>query len=155
MLPNVEVEGANRVGGRIRLDCRHRQQGWVFTIDTDRVVLATGYTPRRPAVLDPIASLLELDDRGRFRIDARYRVATVPELRGRVYVQNAELHTHGVGAPDLGLGAWRAAVILDDVTGGHAYRLPPPSAFTTFGVSPRSHPVPGAQTSAGGTAPPS
>jgi lysine N6-hydroxylase len=41
-------------------------------------------------------------------------------------VQNAERHTHGVGAPDLGLIAWRAATILNS--------LPERTAFTTFGL---------------------
>ncbi len=49
-------------------------------------------------------------------------------------MQNAELHTHGVGAPDLGLGAWRSATILNALTGRTAYRLPESVAYTTFGV---------------------
>ena len=140
-LKDEAVEGATAQGGgppggggRILLRCRHRDQGRRFTVETDAVVLATGYAPRQPRFLDPMADLLDLDAAGRFRVDARYRVATAPEVTGRVYVQNAELHTHGVGAPDLGLGAWRAAVILDDLTGGAAHPLPRPSAFTTFGV---------------------
>jgi lysine N6-hydroxylase len=50
-------------------------------------------------------------------------------------VQNAEEHTHGVGAPDLGLGAWRSARILNALTGGAAYRLPEATAFTSFGAA--------------------
>ncbi|MBX6390281.1 MAG: SidA/IucD/PvdA family monooxygenase [Frankia sp.] len=145
LMPNVAVHDAlTRDDGRIVLCCRHRDQDRAFTVDTDRVVLATGYTPRRPAVLDPLAAAgqLDLDAHGRLRIDARYRVATEAGITGRIYVQNGELHTHGVGAPDLGLGAWRAAVILDDLTGGHAYPLPAPSAFTTFGVPPAAADIP-------------
>ncbi|WP_251077915.1 SidA/IucD/PvdA family monooxygenase [Frankia sp. AiPa1] len=135
LLPGVGVEAANQNGehGEITLDCRHRDQDQLFALATDAVVLATGYTARRPGLLSPIVDLLDLDRAGRFAIDDRYRVATAAEVTGHIYVQNAELHTHGVGAPDLGLGAWRSAVILDDLTGGHAHRLPPPTAFTTFG----------------------
>ncbi|ABD13407.1 lysine/ornithine N-monooxygenase [Frankia casuarinae] len=140
LLPGVVVETASQRdrGGEITLGCRHRDQNRAFPVHTDAVVLATGYAARRPTLLDPMAGLIDVDDRGRFRVDARYRVATDAGLTGRVYVQNAELHTHGVVTPDLGLGAWRAAVILDDLTGGDAYRLPSPSAFTTFGVPTRS-----------------
>ncbi|WP_083749689.1 SidA/IucD/PvdA family monooxygenase [Frankia sp. CcI49] len=138
LLPNVSVEAVSQPGAdhahALRLRCRHRAQHREFTVDTDAVVLATGYAPRRPTLLDPVGGLLHLDPGGRFRVDDRYRLATAAEVTGRIYVQNAELHTHGVGAPDLGLGAWRAAVILDDLTGGRAHRLPPPTAFTTFGA---------------------
>ncbi|MCM3885600.1 SidA/IucD/PvdA family monooxygenase [Frankia sp. R82] len=136
LLPGVTVEAASQRGesSEITLACRHRDQDAPFTLTADAVVLATGYAARHPSLLDPIADLLELDDAGRFVIDDRYRVGTSTEVTGRIYVQNAELHTHGVGAPDLGLGAWRSAVILDDLTGGQAHRLPPPNAFTTFGA---------------------
>ncbi|WP_243407887.1 lysine N(6)-hydroxylase/L-ornithine N(5)-oxygenase family protein [Frankia canadensis] len=148
LLPGVEVRAAAQAApdGPITLTCHHRDQDRHFTLTADAMVLATGYAPRRPAPLDPVADRFDLDGQGRLRIDRRYRVATDPELTGRVYVQNAELHTHGVGAPDLGLGAWRAAVILDDLTGGRAHRLPPPSAFTTFGAPTepdQAHPDPG------------
>jgi lysine N6-hydroxylase len=138
LLPGVEVRDASQDGrsGPITLACHHRDQDRHFTLAADAVVLATGYAARRPSLLGPVVDRFDLDDRGRFRIDERYRVATDADLTGRVYVQNAELHTHGVGAPDLGLGAWRAAVILDDLTQGRAHRLPPPSAFTTFGAPP-------------------
>ncbi|WP_205857298.1 lysine N(6)-hydroxylase/L-ornithine N(5)-oxygenase family protein, partial [Phytoactinopolyspora endophytica] len=38
-----------------------------------------------------------------------------------LFVQNAELHTHGVGAPDLGLGAYRNSVIINAVAGREVY----------------------------------
>jgi lysine N6-hydroxylase len=49
-----------------------------------------------------------------------------------LYVQNAELHTHGVGTPDLGLGAYRAASILNAVAGHEVHRLPERTAHTSF-----------------------
>ena len=55
-------------------------------------------------------------------------------MTGSVYVQNAERHTHGVGAPDLGLVAHRSATILNALTGQERYPLPERSAFTTFGL---------------------
>ncbi len=67
-------------------------------------------------------------------MDANYRVALSPAVTGTLFVQNAELHTHGVGAPDLGLGAWRSATILNTLTNGRAYHLPDTTAHTRFGV---------------------
>jgi lysine N6-hydroxylase len=134
LMPNVAVTAARRTDGRIALECRQVQQDRVFTVQTDRVVLATGYAARRPTLLGPVAHLVQWDPEGRYQVDGDHRVALAPEVTGGVYVQNAELHTHGVGTPDLGLGAYRSATILNAVTGREAYRLPRRTAFTTFGV---------------------
>ena len=75
---------------------------------------------------------LDLDERGRYRIDGSYRIA-VTGAAGPLFVQNAESHTHGVGAPDLGLGAWRAATILSALTGRELLG-PQEPAFTSFGA---------------------
>lgn len=131
--PGIGVTGAEVRGDRVRLTCEHAAQQSAFEVETDAVVLATGYAPRRPSFLGPLLDLLDLDDQGRYRVGGDYRVATAPTVTGGLYVQNAEAHTHGVGAPDLGLGAWRAATILSAVTGR---RLLPADqgAFTSFGA---------------------
>ncbi|HVQ92509.1 MAG TPA: lysine N(6)-hydroxylase/L-ornithine N(5)-oxygenase family protein [Mycobacteriales bacterium] len=135
--PHLQVEGiaANPAGPRRwRLACRHRQLDRPLTIDTDCLVLATGYRAARPALLDPVVDRIQWDEHGRFQVDAEYRVATDPSVSGGLFVQNAELHTHGVGTPDLGLGAHRAATISNAVAGRAVYRLPRRVAFTEFGV---------------------
>ncbi|CAM5517340.1 monooxygenase [Streptomyces avidinii] len=47
-----------------------------------------------------------------------------PTVSGSIFVQNGERHTHGVGAPDLGLAAWRSAAILNTLTGKEPYPQP-------------------------------
>ncbi|NEE38330.1 lysine 6-monooxygenase, partial [Streptomyces sp. SID7982] len=69
--------------------------------------------------------------------DAAQRLVLAPEIAGSVFVQNAERHTHGVGTPDLGLAAWRSAVIVNALTGKEFYPLPERTAFTTFGLGTR------------------
>ncbi|MCY9784096.1 lysine N(6)-hydroxylase/L-ornithine N(5)-oxygenase family protein [Nocardiopsis sp. EMB25] len=131
---HCELLEAREDGGRIALTFRHREQDRVFTARTDGVVAASGYAQRRPDFLEPVLKLIETDDRGRFAIDADHRLRTDPALTAPIHVQNAELHTHGVGAPDLGLGAWRAATILNSLTGRTVYRLPERTAYTSFGA---------------------
>ncbi|MER7706890.1 SidA/IucD/PvdA family monooxygenase [Kitasatospora sp. NPDC097605] len=126
--------------GGLELDCRHTDSGTGHLLRTDAVVLATGYRAARPAALEPLAHLVDWDAAGRYRVDLDHRVATRPEVTGGLYVQNGELHTHGVGAPDLGLGAHRAAVILNAVTGRTVHRLPQRTAWTGF--APPAAPVP-------------
>jgi len=106
--------------GTVELTCVHDRQKREFSVLTDAVVLATGYRDRVPDFL--AAGLAQLLGPA----DLDYRVAP------GVYAQNAEQRTHGVGAPDLGLGAHRAAVILNAVTGRTVYDLPRRAAHTAF-----------------------
>ncbi|MGP3924921.1 lysine N(6)-hydroxylase/L-ornithine N(5)-oxygenase family protein [Streptomyces sp. 8N616] len=132
--PGVEIVAAAADGDGYLLTCRHQQQESVFEIRTSAVVAATGYAASRPAFLDTMDDLVDWDDRGRYQIDGDYRVALDPRVSGTLYVQNAEMHTHGVGAPDLTLGAWRAATILNAVAGRTVLPVAPRQAFTTFGA---------------------
>ena len=134
--PGVAVTGARGLpGDRIELTVRHLHQGGTAVLETDAVVAATGYAERPLAdVLGPLAGHLGTDDAGRPTVDAGYRLDLDVPAAGSVFVQNAERHTHGVGAPDLGLAAWRAAVILNAACGREVYPLPERTAFTTFGL---------------------
>lgn len=137
--PGVEVIGVQPVadqeyGRRYLVTCRHRQLGEEFTLRTAAIVSATGYAPSRPSFLADLEDRVHWDDQGRYQVDGDYRVALDPAVTGGLYVQNAEMHSHGVGAPDLTLGAWRAATILNAVCGEPVLPLPEQAAWTTFGV---------------------
>ncbi|MFG2175333.1 lysine N(6)-hydroxylase/L-ornithine N(5)-oxygenase family protein [Streptomyces niveus] len=143
--PGVAVVQAEASGDGLTLTCRHTQQDKLFEIRTSAIVSATGYAASRPAFLDGpdgLGTLVDWDEKGRYRIDGDYRVTLDPRISGRLYVQNAELHTHGVGAPDLTLGAWRAATILNAVAGRTVLRVPGRTAWTTFGVPRAAAKVP-------------
>ncbi|MCS0635395.1 SidA/IucD/PvdA family monooxygenase [Streptomyces sp. LP05-1] len=135
LTPGVAVTGGRAVGGRVELTLTHTEQGGEARLTTDAVVLATGYAERSVAeLLAPLGPYLLRDAAGRPLIDARQRLELDGTVAGSVFVQNAERHTHGVGAPDLGLAAWRSAVILNALTGKEVYPLPRRTAFTTFGL---------------------
>lgn len=131
LLPNVEAVNGYCVGERVALVLRHRSTGEPMTVHTERLVLATGYAPRKPDCLASIDAYIERDAYGRFVIDRDHRVVLTGTSAG-LFVQNAEMHTHGVGTPDLGLGAYRAATILNAVTGRPVYPLPSRTAHTAF-----------------------
>jgi lysine N6-hydroxylase len=135
LTPGVEVTGARQRDNRIELTLRHIHQGGTATVLTDAVVCATGYAERDlGGLLGPLAGRLRRDDAGRLVVGADYRLALDPPVSGSLFVQNAERHTHGVGAPDLGLAAWRSATILNEMCGEPVYPLPERTAFTTFGL---------------------
>ncbi|WP_158070569.1 SidA/IucD/PvdA family monooxygenase, partial [Streptomyces luteocolor] len=147
LTPGVSVRTAGRVATtRVELHLEHLQQGTRSRLTTDAVVLATGYRERPLdqllAGLDPY---IRKDSSARPRVDEQYRLVLDPSVTGtgcNVYVQNAERHTHGVGAPDLGLAAWRSATILNSLTGKNPYPLPGRTAFTSFGLQSPGAPHP-------------
>jgi lysine N6-hydroxylase len=132
--PGVEIVSAAADGDGYALTCRHVQQEAFFQVRTSAVVMATGYAAARPAFLEPLADLVDWDAKDRYQVDGDYRVALDPRVSGSLYVQNAEMHTHGVGAPDLTLGAWRAATILNAAAGRTVVPVPDRAAWTTFGA---------------------
>ncbi|MGK5627752.1 lysine N(6)-hydroxylase/L-ornithine N(5)-oxygenase family protein [Streptomyces sp. URMC 123] len=142
--PGVTVRTAGRVATtRVELHLEHVQQGARTRLTTDGVVLATGYRERRPdTMLAPLDPYTRRDAAGRPRVTEDYRLVLDPSVKGAVYVQNGERHSHGVGAPDLGLAAWRSAVVLNALTTAagadrEPFPLPERTAFTTFGLERR------------------
>lgn len=130
---NCELRGLAPAGGGWRLELRERLRDAAFADTADVVVLATGHRAAEPP-LPALAELARLDAHGRPLVDLDHRVAMRDPATPPLYVQNAELHTHGVGTPDLGLGAQRAATIVNALCGRELYRLPARAAFQTFGV---------------------
>jgi lysine N6-hydroxylase len=128
----VAVGGACREGPALRLDCTHRDTGRRFSHSTDMLVAATGYRHRSPAFLEPIDALLRRDAKGRLSVRLDHSLDTDDAIRGQIFVSNADLHSHGVAAPDLGISAYRNATILNAVMGRAVYELPRHTAFTSF-----------------------
>ncbi|MBL1066850.1 lysine N(6)-hydroxylase/L-ornithine N(5)-oxygenase family protein [Streptomyces sp. 7-21] len=136
LTPGVTLRAASRTGPTgLELHLSHDEQGHRTRLTTSALVLATGYRERPlDDLLGPLGTALHRDTAGRPVIEADYRLRLDPALTGAIYALNAERHTHGVGAPDLGLVAHRSAVILNSLTQRTAYPLPERTAFTTFGL---------------------
>lgn len=127
LLTNTTVTGA----ADDELTCRHDETGEEFTLATQGLVLATGYAAEVPAFLDGVRDRIRWDERGRFDVARGY---TVDHGDREIFVQNAEEHTHGLAAPDLGMGAYRNSVILAAMTGREVYPIEKQIAVQSFGV---------------------
>ena len=131
----VVVEGLDSGGGRFTVRGRHLDSGDALAHDADLVVTATGYRERAQPFLAPIESRLHRDSQGRREIAANHSVVADGPLGDRVFVVNAEMHAHGVSAPNLDIGAVRNARILNTVARREVYRLPQKTAFTSFAAA--------------------
>jgi lysine N6-hydroxylase len=139
LLTNSEVReaGWDEDAGRYTLRVHHEEQDASVRVTTEGLVLATGYRPRTPHFLAPVAGTIRRDARGRYDTAADYSV----DVDGRIFVQNAEEHTHSVLAPDLGMGAYRNSVIINAMTGREVYPVEERIAFQHFGVHEIESPV--------------
>ncbi len=137
-----------------QLELRHREEGAVFAEAADVIILGTGYEHALPEFLDNLMPELAVDDQGRLRISRDYRAlkSTDRETRNpeglngpaksQVFIQNGEIHTHGIGAPDLGLGAYRASMIANALLGKQHYRIRTKNVFQHFGTRGPAGPNP-------------
>ena len=130
LLTSTTVTGAVQ-DGAYELSCHHDETGEDFTLRTDGLVLATGYAAEVPSFLDPVRDRIRWDERGRFDVARGY---TVDHADREIFVQNAEEHTHGLAAPDLGMGAYRNSVIIAAMTGREVYPIEKQIAVQTFGA---------------------
>ncbi|MEO0815597.1 MAG: SidA/IucD/PvdA family monooxygenase, partial [Myxococcota bacterium] len=137
---SAETYREDRVG--LSLTCRQRDTDTRFEHQTDFLVTATGYKHRSTDFLEPLDGLVLRDRAGRFEIARDHSIRTRDELGGKIFVSNADLHSHGVAAPDLGIGAYRSATILNQVAGRTVFKLPEKTAFSQF-FAPQAGSAPG------------
>ncbi|MDT0203015.1 SidA/IucD/PvdA family monooxygenase [Nocardioides sp. AE5] len=134
LVTNTAVTGASTSGDGVRLDLHHVEADEAFALETGAVVFATGYGREVPAFLAPIRDRINWDDRGRFLASPTYAIDSAVTGGNEIFVQNAEEHTHGFVAPDLGMGAYRNSVIIAAMTGREVYPIEKRIAFQEFGV---------------------
>ncbi|WP_030157948.1 lysine N(6)-hydroxylase/L-ornithine N(5)-oxygenase family protein [Glycomyces sp. NRRL B-16210] len=133
LFTNSTVEKAAGCGS-VRLGIRQHEQDRSFDLLTEGLVLATGYSYRVPRFLDPVRDRLRFDPTG--RLEARRDYSVDAAGAGEVFVQNAELATHGFTAPDLGMAAHRNSWIIRSMTGREVYPVEERIGFQEFGAPP-------------------
>lgn len=130
LLTNTEVTEAHHDPERGHtLGLRQVEQQHDFCHTTRALVLATGYRYEIPEFLAPITHRINFDGAGRFAVRRDYSTDVAGQ---EIYVQNAELHTHGFVAPDLGMGAYRNSCIIRALLGREYYPIERSIAFQEF-----------------------
>ncbi len=96
------------------------------------LVLATGYSYEMPEFVNGIKDRVLWDEKGRYAVNRNYSI----DVNGNeIFVQNAELHTHGFVTPDLGMACYRNSYIIKELTGKDYYPIEKRIAFQQFGVT--------------------
>ncbi|WP_018630126.1 lysine N(6)-hydroxylase/L-ornithine N(5)-oxygenase family protein [Niabella aurantiaca] len=108
----------------------HKEQEMLFEQEAEHVILATGYQTITPSFLEPLNTRIRYNTCGNFKISRHYTI----DEEDTLFVQNAEMHTHGFTAPELGLGPYRNAVIINTVLGTACYPVDGQTVFQQFGA---------------------
>lgn len=117
--------------GSYDLDFTHTELEQPYQNQSDYVILATGYKYKEPDILQGIEDKIDRMENGLFNVGRNY---TIDKNRKDIFVQNAELHTHGLSTPDLGMGAYRNSCIINQLTNREVYKVEKRIAFQEFGV---------------------
>jgi lysine N6-hydroxylase len=100
-----------------------------FTHESEFVILATGYKYKTPAFIEGIKDRISKTDAGLYDVTRNYSIDKNGE---EIFIQNGELHTHGFVTPDLGMGAYRNAIIINTIAEKEVYKVESRIAFQQF-----------------------
>ena len=131
LLTNCSLNSARHENGTYTLGFRQEEQGKEFELDSQGLVLATGYKYAEPEFLAPVKDRLVYDSQGNFDVARNYAI----DVTGRgIFLQNAGVHTHSITSPDLGMGPYRNAYIIRELLGSEYYPVEKSIAFQEFAV---------------------
>lgn len=133
LISATDHEGKAEEGNeqKILLNFHHDEQGKQFSLPTEGLVLATGYNYQLPEFLAPITDRIQWDKLGRFDVNRNY---SIDHQQEEIFIQNAELHTHGFVSPDLGMACYRNSVIIKEILGKAYYPIEERIAFQQFSI---------------------
>ncbi|MFE6098078.1 lysine N(6)-hydroxylase/L-ornithine N(5)-oxygenase family protein [Streptomyces massasporeus] len=131
LLTNSALHSARYENGTYTLGFRQEEQGKDFELDSQGLVLATGYKYAEPEFLAPVKDRLVYDAQGNFDVARNYAI----DVTGwGIFLQNAGVHTHSITSPDLGMGPYRNAYIIRELLGSEYYPVEKTIAFQEFAV---------------------
>ena len=131
LVTNTAVTGVTHDDQHYDLELHHEETDERFGLRTQGLVLATGYSAEVPAFLDGLRDRIAFDEHGRYVVSPTYAI----DRDGKeIFVQNAEEHSHGFVAPDLGMGAYRNSVLVAAMCGREVYPVEKRIAVQSFGV---------------------
>ncbi|MGY3791203.1 lysine N(6)-hydroxylase/L-ornithine N(5)-oxygenase family protein [Aquimarina sp. 433] len=114
------------------IEIHQHEQDKYYKHTTEGLVLATGYQYQLPQFIEGIKDRIRWDEQGRYDVHRNY---AIDHQASEIFVQNAELHTHGFVTPDLGMAAYRNSYIIKELTGTDYYPIEKRIAFQQFEVT--------------------
>jgi len=124
---NCELHALSSLNNnQVKVGFLHTEMEESFSVVADVVILATGYKQHLPFGIESAEGAIT----GKFSINRNYSINVSQDI----FVQNADLYSHGFTSPDLGMGSYRNGVILNAILGIEHFEMETKIAFQTFGV---------------------
>lgn len=137
--PSSELKHiGQKTDGSYTLKFTEVDQGRTFETNSDFVILATGYKYYEPAFLKGINQYIDRNKDGLFNVKRNY---SIDKEESRIFVQNAEVHSHSLISSDLGMGAYRNSYIINQLANREIYKVEQRIAFQNFGIEKISTPA--------------
>ncbi|MFC8454104.1 lysine N(6)-hydroxylase/L-ornithine N(5)-oxygenase family protein [Kitasatospora sp. NPDC057223] len=116
ILNTTRLTGVEHTPDGARALVHNLATGEKYALDSDAVVLATGYTQVDPRdLLGDLAPACLTDGDGRLRVDRDHRVLTADHVDAGIYLQGGTEHTHGITSSLLSTLAVRSGEICDSL----------------------------------------
>ncbi|WP_141698048.1 putative histamine N-monooxygenase [Salinivibrio sp. SS3] len=135
--PNCHVKSIKPIGltHGLKMECEHTQLKKIYFLESDAVIAATGYRHHWPTWLEKLkGSVLDTDENNDFIVNNDFSAKRCDKGRGKIFIQNPEIYQQGVGGPDLGIGAYRNAKIINNITNKPYYRISEETSFQHYGI---------------------
>jgi lysine N6-hydroxylase len=129
LYPNCELINIKVDSQQIICTFRHCETKEMFEHTTDALILSTGYKEKPATFLTNVKERINYLSNGKYNVSQEYGVTNDQTI----FVQNADLHTHGFASADLSFGPYRNAVILNAILGYPHFPLETGTSFQRFG----------------------
>lgn len=131
-IKKVEVDDTSK---KLTITFDHTTLEQTHQFMTDAIIFATGYTHQWPEWFEDLKNtVLSTDEENDYIIQKDFTALRCDNGSGKVFIQNTEIFQQGVGAPDLGIGGYRNAIIMNQLLKYEAYHIPKATSFQCYGL---------------------
>ncbi|WP_353173191.1 lysine N(6)-hydroxylase/L-ornithine N(5)-oxygenase family protein [Acinetobacter rudis] len=128
MMPNCALQTVEQHGQQLNLTFNHSDLNQRFQLQSEVLILAIGYEYKIPNCLQPIHSYINWDSKGRIQLNWNYSV----NQQNNIFAQNIGIYSHGFTVPDLGMGCYRNAIMINSILGREVYPVEKRIAYQEF-----------------------
>lgn len=130
--PLTEINSVKVENNCLSVSCKQWEKEKKFTVQAEKVVLATGYKPHIPEWIWSNKDDIVWESEKEFKVDEKFRLVWKEERQNQMYISTNLEHSHGTAATNLSLAVMRNQTIINDVAGREVYPIQKDTIFQQF-----------------------
>ncbi|UCZ54041.1 SidA/IucD/PvdA family monooxygenase [Bacillus shivajii] len=134
ILTSSDVKKIEQTGNKYTVTCEQWQQEKEYSIDVNKVILATGYRPNIPDWFEKFNDKIEWEENKHFKVKRDYRLSFKEPRDHHFFTLTNIEHSHGASATNLGLAVQRNVTIINKIAGRELYPEQRNTVFQNFGA---------------------